>query len=247
MKEMIRLIPLIELTLNEDEKLIYTVMRIEDIQDKAKERPISTGLPPVKTNRNKGLNRSNSTLNILNMSDRYYNFFNNKNKINNSYNIYNNNNYNNLNYSLFTYNEKNILSKIIPSEYINNLENKFDNLFSIKDEINIHLNEDKKEYNNIINNNHNNIKDIENQNKNFMFRNKILENKIKENNYKIKELKKNISAFQKQIKNNIIKEKQLEENNIKIANKINYIKDIYNFIKINKINNSKNISKNENK
>ena len=58
MKEMIRLIPLIELTLNEDEKLIYTVMRIEDIQDKAKERPISTGLPPVKTNRNKGLNIS---------------------------------------------------------------------------------------------------------------------------------------------------------------------------------------------
>ena len=58
MKEMIRLIPLIELTLNEDEKLIYTVMRIEDIQDKAKERPISIGLPPVKNNRNKGLNIS---------------------------------------------------------------------------------------------------------------------------------------------------------------------------------------------
>ena len=64
MKEMIKVIPLVELILNQDENLIYTVMRIEDINDKKKERPISTKwgnninntLPPVKTNRNKGLN-----------------------------------------------------------------------------------------------------------------------------------------------------------------------------------------------
>ncbi len=62
MKEMIRLIPLVELIINEDENLIYTIMRIEDLPDKKNERPISTkssistGLPPVKTNKNKGMN-----------------------------------------------------------------------------------------------------------------------------------------------------------------------------------------------
>ena len=64
MKEMIKVIPLVELIINQDENLIYTIMRIEDINDKIKERPNSTKsgnniintLPPVKTNRNKGLN-----------------------------------------------------------------------------------------------------------------------------------------------------------------------------------------------
>ena len=62
MKEMIRLIPLVELIINEDENLIYTIMRIEDLPDKKNERPISTksskstGLPPVKTNKNKAMN-----------------------------------------------------------------------------------------------------------------------------------------------------------------------------------------------
>ena len=61
MKEMIRLIPLVELTLNEDENLIYTIMGIGSIPDKEKERPISTksrnsSLPPVKSNKIKSLN-----------------------------------------------------------------------------------------------------------------------------------------------------------------------------------------------
>ena len=64
MKEMIKLIPLVELIINEDENLIYTVMRIDDINEKIKEkkeRPntgngIGNTLPPVKTNKNKGLN-----------------------------------------------------------------------------------------------------------------------------------------------------------------------------------------------
>ena len=57
MKEIIKLIPLVELIKNEDENLIYTVMRIDDIKEN-KERPNTggTGLPPVKTNKNKGLN-----------------------------------------------------------------------------------------------------------------------------------------------------------------------------------------------
>ena len=64
MQEMIKVIPLVELIMNEDEKLIYTILRIEDINDKLEERPSSTksgidssvGLPPVKTNRAKGIN-----------------------------------------------------------------------------------------------------------------------------------------------------------------------------------------------
>ena len=61
MKEMIRLIPLVELTLNEDENLIYTIMGIGSIPNKEKERPISTksrnsSLPPVKSNKIKSLN-----------------------------------------------------------------------------------------------------------------------------------------------------------------------------------------------
>ena len=72
MKEMIKVIPLVELIINEDENLIYTILRIEDIKDKIKEkeRPLSTksgtstgGLPPVKTNKIKGLN-VNDKINI---------------------------------------------------------------------------------------------------------------------------------------------------------------------------------------
>ena len=72
MKEFIKVIPLVELIINEDENLIYTILRIEDIKDKIKEkeRPLSTksgtstgGLPPVKTNKIKGLN-INDKINI---------------------------------------------------------------------------------------------------------------------------------------------------------------------------------------
>ena len=72
MKEFIKVIPLVELIINEDENLIYTILRIEDINDKIKEkeRPLSTksgtstgGLPPVKTNKIKGLN-INDKINI---------------------------------------------------------------------------------------------------------------------------------------------------------------------------------------
>ena len=72
MKEFIKVIPLVELIINEDENLIYTILRIEDIKDKIKEkeRPLSTksgtstgGLPPVKTNKIKGLN-VNDKINI---------------------------------------------------------------------------------------------------------------------------------------------------------------------------------------
>ena len=58
MKELIKLIPLVELIQNQEENLIYTVMRIDDINEKNKERPNTggSGLPPVKTNKNKGLN-----------------------------------------------------------------------------------------------------------------------------------------------------------------------------------------------
>ena len=65
MKEMLKVIPLVELTINKDENLIYVVLRIEDINDKIKEkeRPLSTKsssstgvLPPVKTNKVKGIN-----------------------------------------------------------------------------------------------------------------------------------------------------------------------------------------------
>ena len=72
MKEFIKVIPLVELIINEDENLIYTILRIEDINDKIKEkeRPLSTksgtstgGLPPVKTNKIKGLN-VNDKINI---------------------------------------------------------------------------------------------------------------------------------------------------------------------------------------
>ena len=64
MQEMIKVIPLVELIMNEDEKIIYTILRIEDINDENQERPSSTkigmdnsiGLPPVKTGRSKGIN-----------------------------------------------------------------------------------------------------------------------------------------------------------------------------------------------
>ena len=61
MKNMISLIPLVELIENEDEKLIWSILRIEDIPDNYQERPSSTlstssSLPPVKTNKGKGIN-----------------------------------------------------------------------------------------------------------------------------------------------------------------------------------------------
>ena len=61
MKNMISLIPLVELIEIEDENLIFTILRIEDIPDNYQERPISTtststSLPPVKINRGKGIN-----------------------------------------------------------------------------------------------------------------------------------------------------------------------------------------------
>ena len=61
MKSMISLIPLVELIENEDENLIWSILRIEDIPDEYIERPssklsTSTSLPPVKTNRGKGIN-----------------------------------------------------------------------------------------------------------------------------------------------------------------------------------------------
>ena len=61
MKGMVQLIPLVELIINKDEELIYTVMRIDDIDNKNKQRPNSTKirngeLPPIKTNKIKGLN-----------------------------------------------------------------------------------------------------------------------------------------------------------------------------------------------
>ena len=72
MKQMINVIPLVELTINKDENLIYVILRIEDINDKIKEkeRPLSTKsasstgvLPPVKTNKIKGIN-VNDKINI---------------------------------------------------------------------------------------------------------------------------------------------------------------------------------------
>ena len=60
MKSMISVIPLVELMENDDENLIWSIMRIEDIHDNYQERPstssTSTSLPPVKTNRGKGIN-----------------------------------------------------------------------------------------------------------------------------------------------------------------------------------------------
>ena len=61
MKSMISLIPLVELIENEDENLIWSILRVEDIPDEYIERPssklsTSTSLPPVKTNRGKGIN-----------------------------------------------------------------------------------------------------------------------------------------------------------------------------------------------
>ena len=61
MKSMINLIPLVELIENEDENIIYSILRIEDIPDEYQERPnsttsTSTSLPPVNTNRGKGIN-----------------------------------------------------------------------------------------------------------------------------------------------------------------------------------------------
>ena len=60
MKSMISVIPLVELMENDDENLIWSIMRIEDIPDNYQERPstssTNTSLPPVKTNRGKGIN-----------------------------------------------------------------------------------------------------------------------------------------------------------------------------------------------
>ena len=61
MKNMISLIPLVELIENEDENLIWSILRIEDIPDSYQERPsstlsTSTSLPPVKKNKGKGIN-----------------------------------------------------------------------------------------------------------------------------------------------------------------------------------------------
>ena len=61
MKSMISLIPLVELIENEDENLIWSILRVEDIPDEYIERPssklsTSTSLPPVKTNRGKWIN-----------------------------------------------------------------------------------------------------------------------------------------------------------------------------------------------
>ena len=61
MKYMISLIPLVELVETEDENMILTILRIEDIPDNYQERPItssstSTSLPPIKVNRGKGIN-----------------------------------------------------------------------------------------------------------------------------------------------------------------------------------------------
>ena len=61
MKSMISLIPLVELTQENDEELIYSILRIDDIPDNLKERPSSnisknTPLPPLKTSKGKGLN-----------------------------------------------------------------------------------------------------------------------------------------------------------------------------------------------
>lgn len=59
MKNMISLIPLKELIEAEDENLIFTILRIEDIPDNYQERPstsssTSTSLPPVKITKGKG-------------------------------------------------------------------------------------------------------------------------------------------------------------------------------------------------
>ena len=61
MKNMISLIPIVELIQNEDENLIWAILRIEDIPDNYQERPSSTlstntSLPPVKTNKGKSIN-----------------------------------------------------------------------------------------------------------------------------------------------------------------------------------------------
>ena len=61
MKSMINLIPLVELIENEDENLIWSILRIEDIPDNCQERPSSTlstntSLPPVKTNKGRSIN-----------------------------------------------------------------------------------------------------------------------------------------------------------------------------------------------
>ena len=59
MKSMISLIPLVELIENEDENLIWSIMRLEDIPDNYQERPstssTSASLPPIKTNRGKAI------------------------------------------------------------------------------------------------------------------------------------------------------------------------------------------------
>ena len=61
MKNMISVIPLVELIQNEDENLIWSILRIEDIPDNYQERPSSTistntSLPPIKTNKGRSIN-----------------------------------------------------------------------------------------------------------------------------------------------------------------------------------------------
>ena len=83
MKSMISLIPLVELIENEDENLISSILRIEDIPDNYQERPsstvssASTSLPPIKTNRGKGI----SVIDGINIPTP---FKNEDNKLNNS-------------------------------------------------------------------------------------------------------------------------------------------------------------------
>ena len=61
MKNMISVIPLVELIQNEDENLIWGIFRIDDIPDNYQERPSSTQstnstLPPIKTNKGRSIN-----------------------------------------------------------------------------------------------------------------------------------------------------------------------------------------------
>ena len=64
MKNMISLITLVELIENEDENLIWTILRMDDIPDSYSERPSSNiSLGPIKTNRIK----SSSTIDSVNI------------------------------------------------------------------------------------------------------------------------------------------------------------------------------------
>ena len=86
MKSMIVLIPLVELIENEDEKLIYSILRIDDIPDNYQERPSSTlstnsSLPPLKINKSKIKSKGLSVVDGVNISSS---FKNEDNKSNNS-------------------------------------------------------------------------------------------------------------------------------------------------------------------